>query len=148
MSYWKSHWMLWYTADNFGVSRGGFASDAGTQDYVYPPTQVDYSKSISLIHSIMLNHILTWLVATTAYGSQAMSQQIHHAHMMAMLPTRVPLPLDLKEDEPIYVNAKRIMLFSGEDNIVQSSRLRTNSYEFERYVSSRFSFLLAAAREL
>ncbi|KAB2029143.1 hypothetical protein ES319_D05G143200v1 [Gossypium barbadense] len=44
-------------------------------------------------------------VAATAYGSQAM--QIHHAHMMAMLPARVPLPLDLKEGEPIYVNAKQ-----------------------------------------
>ncbi|KAK8296808.1 hypothetical protein V6Z11_D05G145700 [Gossypium hirsutum] len=43
-------------------------------------------------------------VAATAYGSQAM---IHHAHMMAMLPARVPLPLDLKEGEPIYVNAKQ-----------------------------------------
>nr|KJB56954.1 hypothetical protein B456_009G143800 [Gossypium raimondii] len=32
---------------------------------------------------------------------------IHHAHMMAMLPARVPLPLDLKEGEPIYVNAKQ-----------------------------------------
>ncbi|KAE8700711.1 Nuclear transcription factor Y subunit A-8 [Hibiscus syriacus] len=35
------------------------------------------------------------------------SQQIHHAHVMAMLPTRVPLPLDVKEDEPIYVSAKQ-----------------------------------------
>ncbi|KAL4279081.1 hypothetical protein GQ457_03G035110 [Hibiscus cannabinus] len=33
--------------------------------------------------------------------------EIHHAHLMAMLPTRVPLPLDLKEDEPIFVNAKQ-----------------------------------------
>ncbi|TYI26982.1 hypothetical protein ES332_A05G148200v1 [Gossypium tomentosum] len=50
----------------------------GTQDHVFPPSQVDYSKPV-----------------------------IHHAHMMAMLPARVPLPLDLKEGEPIYVNAKQ-----------------------------------------
>ena len=34
-------------------------------------------------------------------------QRIHHPHMMAMLPARVPLALDLTEDEPIYVNAKQ-----------------------------------------
>ncbi|XWS20099.1 hypothetical protein CRYUN_Cryun31cG0071900 [Craigia yunnanensis] len=54
------------------------ASIMGTQDYVVPPSQVDYSKSI-----------------------------IHHPRMMAMLPGRVPLPLDLTEDEPVYVNAKQ-----------------------------------------
>lgn len=34
-------------------------------------------------------------------------QQIHHPHMTTMLPARVPLPLDITEDEPIYVNAKQ-----------------------------------------
>ncbi|KAK8551309.1 hypothetical protein V6N12_039957 [Hibiscus sabdariffa] len=117
---------------------GGHAklvSLTGTPDYVYPPTQVDYSKSISLIplhyaepyfggvattaygsqamSLIPLHYAEPYFggVATTAYGPQAMgksfSQQIHQAHMMAMLPTRVPLPLDLKEDEPIYVSAKQ-----------------------------------------
>ncbi|KAK8551307.1 hypothetical protein V6N13_119778 [Hibiscus sabdariffa] len=75
-----------------------------TQDYVFPSSQVDYSKPIS---HIPLHYAEPYFggVATTTNGSQAM--QIHHAHMMAMLPTRVPLPLDLKEDEPIYVNAKQ-----------------------------------------
>ncbi|KAE8688640.1 Nuclear transcription factor Y subunit A-7 [Hibiscus syriacus] len=78
---------------------------SGPQNYVVPPAQVDYSKSISHIplHSAKPYFVS---VATTAYGSQALSQQIH-AHAMAMLPTRAPLPLDLKEDEPIYVNAKQ-----------------------------------------
>ncbi|KAL4331828.1 hypothetical protein GQ457_07G031100 [Hibiscus cannabinus] len=75
-----------------------------TQDYVFPSSQVDYSKPISHIPLHCAEPYFGG-VATTAYGSQAM--QIHHAHMMAMLPTRVPLPLDLKEDEPIYVNAKQ-----------------------------------------
>ena len=33
--------------------------------------------------------------------------QIHHPQMMGMAPARVPLPLELTEDEPIYVNAKQ-----------------------------------------
>ncbi|GMI91753.1 nuclear factor Y, subunit A3 [Hibiscus trionum] len=92
--------------ETHGKLVGGHAklvSLTGTQDYVFPPSQVDYSKSIS---HIPLHYAEPYFggVATTAYGSQAM---IHRARMMAMLPTRVPLPLDLKEDEPIYVNAKQ-----------------------------------------
>ncbi|KAG4124667.1 hypothetical protein ERO13_D10G054100v2 [Gossypium hirsutum] len=54
------------------------AAPMGTQECVLPPSQVDYSKSI-----------------------------IHHQLTMAMLPARVPLPLELTRDEPIYVNAKQ-----------------------------------------
>ncbi|XP_012445237.1 nuclear transcription factor Y subunit A-3 isoform X1 [Gossypium raimondii] len=75
----------------------------GTQDHVFPPSQ-GYRKPIVHIPHHYANPYLG-SVAATAYGSQAM--QIHHAHMMAMLPARVPLPLDLKEGEPIYVNAKQ-----------------------------------------
>ncbi|KAH1066371.1 hypothetical protein J1N35_031358 [Gossypium stocksii] len=76
----------------------------GTQDHVFPPSQVGYSKPIAHIPHHYANPYFG-SVAATAYGSQAM--QIHHAHMMAMLPARVLLPLDLKEGEPIYVNAKQ-----------------------------------------
>lgn len=34
-------------------------------------------------------------------------QQIHHPQMIAMLPARVPLPMELTGDEPVYVNAKQ-----------------------------------------
>lgn len=30
-----------------------------------------------------------------------------HSQMMGMTPTRVPLPLDAAQDEPIFVNAKQ-----------------------------------------
>lgn len=33
--------------------------------------------------------------------------QIHHPQVVGITPGRVPLPLDLTEDEPIYVNAKQ-----------------------------------------
>ncbi|MBA0807627.1 hypothetical protein Gohar_023421, partial [Gossypium harknessii] len=75
----------------------------GTQDHVFPPSQ-GYRKPIAHIPHHYANPYFG-SVAATAYGSQTM--QIHHAHMMAMLPARVPLPLDLKEGEPIYVNAKQ-----------------------------------------
>lgn len=32
---------------------------------------------------------------------------IHHSQVMGLAPARVPLPLDLTEDEPIYVNSKQ-----------------------------------------
>lgn len=33
--------------------------------------------------------------------------RFHHSQVMGMAPARVPLPLDLTEDEPIYVNSKQ-----------------------------------------
>ncbi|KAL4332469.1 hypothetical protein GQ457_07G031060 [Hibiscus cannabinus] len=134
----QSHVLLEIPLDVVVFSRGGFASDAGTQDYVYPPTQVDYSKSISLIP---LHYAEPYFdgVATTAYGSQAMSQQIHHAHMMAMLPTRVPLPLDLKEDEPIYVNAKQYHA------ILRSPQLHLSANISEKEFHRRGNFKDAAS---
>ncbi|XVE88655.1 hypothetical protein DITRI_Ditri19aG0086900 [Diplodiscus trichospermus] len=79
------------------------ASSMGTQEYVFPP-QVDYSKSIA---PISLHYAEPYIggVMPAAYRLQAM--QIHHPRMMAMLPARVPLPLGLTEDGPIYVNAKQ-----------------------------------------
>ncbi|XVF27019.1 hypothetical protein REPUB_Repub14bG0070400 [Reevesia pubescens] len=80
------------------------ASLMGTQDYVFPPSQVDYSKSIA---HIPLHYAEPYFSGVVAAGCGPQPMQIHHPHMMAMLPTRVPLPLDLTEDEPIYVNAKQ-----------------------------------------
>ncbi|XVF25189.1 hypothetical protein REPUB_Repub13aG0191900 [Reevesia pubescens] len=78
------------------------ASSMGTQEYIFPPSQIDYSKSIA---HIPLHYAEPYFgsVVAAAYGPQAM----FHPHMMAMLPARVPLPLELTEDEPVYVNAKQ-----------------------------------------
>lgn len=78
------------------------ASLMGTQEYIFPPSQ-DYNKSIAHIPLHYAEPYFGGVVAA-AYGPQAM---IHHPHMMAMLPARVPLPLEPAEDEPIYVNAKQ-----------------------------------------
>ncbi|XP_022723847.1 nuclear transcription factor Y subunit A-3-like isoform X2 [Durio zibethinus] len=79
------------------------ASSIGTQEYVFPSSQVDYRKSIAHF-PLHYSETLSGGVLAAAYGPQAM---IDHPHMMAMVPARVPLPLQLTEDEPIYVNAKQ-----------------------------------------
>ncbi|TYI85655.1 hypothetical protein E1A91_D04G010900v1 [Gossypium mustelinum] len=80
------------------------ASSMGTQEYVFSPSQVDYSKSIQA--HIPLHYAEPYFggVVTAVCPPQAM---IHHPCMLAMLPARVPLPLELTEDETIYVNAKQ-----------------------------------------
>ncbi|KAB2060977.1 hypothetical protein ES319_A10G056200v1 [Gossypium barbadense] len=79
------------------------ATSMGTQECVLPPSQVDSSK---LIAHIPLHYADPYFggVVASAYTPQAM---IHHQRTMAMLPARVPLPLELTQDEPIYVNAKQ-----------------------------------------
>ncbi|KAA3479188.1 nuclear transcription factor Y subunit A-7-like [Gossypium australe] len=79
------------------------AASMGTQECVLPPSQVDYSKSIAHIPLHYADPYFGGVVAS-AYTPQAM---IHHQRTMAMLPARVPLPLELTQDEPIYVNAKQ-----------------------------------------
>ncbi|KAG4178588.1 hypothetical protein ERO13_A10G052400v2 [Gossypium hirsutum] len=79
------------------------ATSMGTQECVLPPSQVDYSKSIAHIPLHYADPYFGGVVAS-AYTPQAM---IHHQRTMAMLPARVPLPLELTQDEPIYVNAKQ-----------------------------------------
>ncbi|KAI3701384.1 hypothetical protein L6452_26410 [Arctium lappa] len=61
--------------------------------------QVD--RSMPMAQHTYADHYLNGFYA--AYGPQPMIQP----HIMQILPARVPLPLDLSEDGPIYVNAKQ-----------------------------------------
>ncbi|KAJ4836845.1 hypothetical protein Tsubulata_018474 [Turnera subulata] len=78
------------------------ASLVGTQDYTNTSSQLDYSLSNACISLHYAEPYFGGLLAS--FGPQAM---IHHPHMFAMAPTRVPLPPELTQDEPIYVNAKQ-----------------------------------------
>lgn len=73
-------------------------------------------------------------------------QQIHHPHMMAMVPARVPLPLDLTEDEPIYVNAKQYRA------ILRRRQFRAKLEAQNKLIKARkvclLKFFLLAAHEL
>ncbi|KAF8401053.1 hypothetical protein HHK36_014356 [Tetracentron sinense] len=70
-------------------------------DFVLSPSQVDYSQSMARIPYPYVDPYCGGLFS--AYGPQA----IIHPQIVGMAPARVPLPLDLAEDEPIYVNAKQ-----------------------------------------
>ncbi|KAL4387281.1 hypothetical protein GQ457_09G005030 [Hibiscus cannabinus] len=78
------------------------ASSMGTQEYRLDPSQVDYNKSIAQIPLPYADLYFSGVV-TSPYTPQAMILP----RTMAMLPARVPLPLELTQDEPIYVNAKQ-----------------------------------------
>lgn len=83
-----------------GVHKKSLSSMA-SQEFVFP-SQLDFSHSMAHVPFHCAEPYFGGLLA--AYGSQAM---FHHPQMMGFAPGRVPLPLDLTEDEPIYVNAKQ-----------------------------------------
>lgn len=70
----------------------------GTQDCVFPP-QVDYRQQYACVPLSHPEPYYHGLLST--YGPLSMPQ------MMGVASPRVPLPLDLTQDEPIYVNAKQ-----------------------------------------
>ncbi|XP_050379882.1 nuclear transcription factor Y subunit A-3-like [Argentina anserina] len=72
-----------------------------SQQFVFP-SQLDFSQSVAHVPFHCAEPYIGGLLAP--YGPQAM---FHHPQMMGIAPARVPLPLDLAEDEPIYVNAKQ-----------------------------------------
>ncbi|XP_031261849.1 nuclear transcription factor Y subunit A-3-like isoform X2 [Pistacia vera] len=80
-----------------------FATSMGPQDFVFTPSHVDYNHSVAPVQLHYAEPYFHGLVAPF-YGPQAM---IHPPQMMGMASARVPLPLDITEDEPIFVNAKQ-----------------------------------------
>ncbi|OVA08906.1 CCAAT-binding transcription factor [Macleaya cordata] len=69
----------------------------GTPEFV----QVDYTQSVARLPYPYVDPYFGGLLAS--YGPQA----IIHPQVMGMTTARVPLPLDLAENEPMYVNAKQ-----------------------------------------
>ncbi|XAR49904.1 hypothetical protein NMG60_11004084 [Bertholletia excelsa] len=68
----------------------------GNQDSVLSPAQVACT---------LFSYADPYSNGLLAYGPQSL--QIHHPQMMGVLPARVPLPLDLPQDVPIFVNSKQ-----------------------------------------
>ncbi|XP_062087759.1 nuclear transcription factor Y subunit A-3-like isoform X1 [Humulus lupulus] len=79
-------------------------SSMGNQDFVFP-SQLDYVQPIAHIPFGYGEPYFGGLLAAAAYGPHAVG---HNSQAVGMAPARMPLPLDLTEDEPpIYVNAKQ-----------------------------------------
>ncbi|KAI3684171.1 hypothetical protein L6452_33391 [Arctium lappa] len=77
----------------------GSALPMGTKDYAFA-SQVDRRQPYACIPLLYPDPYYRGLLAP--YGSQTMLPQA-----MSVISTRVPLPLDFAQDEPIYVNAKQ-----------------------------------------
>lgn len=90
------------THEKIGLAQSKLASSTVTQDTVFP-VHVDGGQPVARIPLPYGEPYFSGMVAVN-HGSQPM---IHHPHTMGMFPARVPLPLDLQEDEPIFVNAKQ-----------------------------------------
>ncbi|KAL6972679.1 hypothetical protein U1Q18_026853 [Sarracenia purpurea var. burkii] len=74
----------------------------GTQDCIQPHSQVNYRQSIACVPLSYEDPCYGGLFAV--YGPQAL---VHQPQISGIAPVRVPLPLDLPQDEPIYVNPKQ-----------------------------------------
>ncbi|KAJ8751075.1 hypothetical protein K2173_016256 [Erythroxylum novogranatense] len=77
----------------------------GTSDITFTPSQVDYGHSLSRAPYHIADPYLGGLF--NPYGPQAIIQPQLVTQMMGMTATRVPLPLDVTDDGPIYVNVKQ-----------------------------------------
>ncbi|CAL1376495.1 unnamed protein product [Linum trigynum] len=83
-----------------GGQTGKLYSQVGPQEFIFPAYQVDYGQSVARI---------PLAYAEPYYGGilAAYSPTVHPSQVFGTAATRVPLPLDLTEDEPIFVNAKQ-----------------------------------------
>lgn len=76
-------------------------STLSSHDYTSPPAHVGYRQSLGGAPVSCPTSFWPGIVAS--YGPHAMVQP----HMICMTPTRVPLPLGLPHEQPVYVNAKQ-----------------------------------------
>ncbi|XP_058108530.1 nuclear transcription factor Y subunit A-3-like isoform X2 [Magnolia sinica] len=98
----QSHHVAAGYEENYGKQNNGHAKSVlslGATDFVYPPSQVDFSQSTRIPYP----YVDPYFCGAIAYGPQA----IIHPQMVGMPPGRVPLPHNMAEDGPIFVNAKQ-----------------------------------------
>ncbi|XP_010552240.1 PREDICTED: nuclear transcription factor Y subunit A-6-like [Tarenaya hassleriana] len=87
--------------ENAGKPSGSYSKSTSSmvsQDSVFPPAQASWPLHCSEPPP----HFGGFMAS--AYASQPM---MPHPQMMGLIPSRMPLPHNLPENEPIYVNAKQ-----------------------------------------
>ncbi|XP_077240991.1 nuclear transcription factor Y subunit A-3-like [Tasmannia lanceolata] len=98
-------------------------------DIAVPPSQADYNQSIARIAYPYPDPFFGGVLAP--YGPP---QAIMNPQMLGA-PARVPLPLELSEDEPIYVNAKQ---YSG---IIRRRQTRAKLEAQNKLIKARKPYL-------
>ncbi|KAG9140996.1 hypothetical protein Leryth_012583 [Lithospermum erythrorhizon] len=83
------------------TEEGYMTSTLSSQDFTSPPSHFDYGQPIGCRNSLPVN-----FPGLAMRPSILVLTQVH-PQMMCMTSNRVPLPRDLQQDEPIYVNAKQ-----------------------------------------
>ncbi|MQM18837.1 hypothetical protein Taro_051837 [Colocasia esculenta] len=78
------------------------ALSLGTSEVVFPTQKTENTQSVAYIPCTYVDPYYGGIIA--AYGPHTM---VHPQVAGVTTPARVPLPIELAEDEPIYVNAKQ-----------------------------------------
>uniref|UniRef100_A0A1D1YHY1 Nuclear transcription factor Y subunit n=1 Tax=Anthurium amnicola TaxID=1678845 RepID=A0A1D1YHY1_9ARAE len=78
------------------------ALSLGASETAFPTQNTDYNQPVTYIPCAYVDPYYGGIMA--AYGPHAM---VHPQMVGVAPPGRVPLPIELAEDEPIYVNAKQ-----------------------------------------
>ncbi|CAH8306274.1 unnamed protein product [Eruca vesicaria subsp. sativa] len=83
-----------------GYNKSATTSSIVSQEHVFPPTFGLPSWPLQCAETSHLNGFLA-----PEYASQSMA--LSHLEMMGLVTSRVPLPHNIQENEPIFVNAKQ-----------------------------------------
>ncbi|XP_024388759.1 uncharacterized protein [Physcomitrium patens] len=100
-----------------------------TGDYLLPHTQLELGHSMARAAYPFADPYFGGIVA--AYGAQA----VIHPHMLGVQQARMPLPSEMMEEEPVYVNAKQ---YHG---ILRRRQSRAKAESENKLIKSRKPYL-------
>jgi nuclear transcription factor Y alpha len=98
-------------------------------DYILPHTQLELGHSMARAAYPFADPYFGGIVA--AYGAQA----VIHPHMLGVQQARMPLPSEMMEEEPVYVNAKQ---YHG---ILRRRQSRAKAESENKLIKSRKPYL-------
>eukprot|EP00249_Psilotum_nudum_P016766 c25979_g1_i5 orf=672-1385(+) len=94
-------------------------------EYLFPHGQMELVHSVACTAYPCVDSYIGGVIAT--YGSQSMI----HSHILGAQQTRMPLPSEVVEEEPVYVNAKQ---YHG---ILRRRKSRAKAESENKHVKSR-----------